>query len=357
MHLKTEPHNIKEGDFNLKVIGIDVHLRSVVVAIIDENLNVIEVGNVSFEEAINKIELYSPSIIAIDAPACLNKGLMDNEEYRTSIGRKINGHFNKKVSEYELSRRGINPFPTPASIEKVRSRNDLSWMENGFLLFDSLIGKGYVLLNENNQIANRSKGVVEVFPHASFSTLAGQLLQNKNTDEGLNQRYLILHEAGLNKLDIIMDGAKKKEKDDYLDAVVAAYTGYLIYNETGSFIGDVDEGQIGIPIKNIKESYKRSKKEQKSVKNEYRNDGIYEYEFLHNDSVLWIKHFTPLNNSPHIKEVLKINDENIIIHMVITDDEGKSVDAEFTNMSGGTQGLKVTDQYKSILKEFWGTRL
>ena len=125
----------------MKFIGIDVHLRSVVIAVIDENLNIIEVGDVSFIEAINKIEMYTPTIVAIDAPSSFNKGLMNDEEYRTSIGRIIKGHYNKKVSEYELSRRGINPFSTPDSMEQIRSRNDLSWMENGFWIYDSLIKK------------------------------------------------------------------------------------------------------------------------------------------------------------------------------------------------------------------------
>ena len=66
---------------------------------------------------------------------------MNDEKYRISIGRIIKGHYNKKVSEYELSRRGINPFSTPDSMEKIRSRNDLSWMENGFWIYDSLIKK------------------------------------------------------------------------------------------------------------------------------------------------------------------------------------------------------------------------
>ncbi len=122
----------------MNFIGIDVHLHLVVIAAIDENLNIIEVSNFSFEEAINKIQAYLPSIISIDAPSSLNKGLMNDEEYRKNIGRKIKGHYDKKVSEYELSRRGINPFPTPDSIEKVRSRNDLSWMEQGFWLYNNL---------------------------------------------------------------------------------------------------------------------------------------------------------------------------------------------------------------------------
>jgi predicted nuclease with RNAse H fold len=242
----------------LKFIGIDVHLHSVVVAVIDENLNIIEVSNVSFEETINKVEAYLPTIISIDAPSSLNKGLMNDEEYRKNIGRKINGHYNKKVSEYELSRRGINPFPTPDTIEKVRSRNDLSWMEKGFLLFNNLIDKGYMILNQNNLMESMEKGIVEVFPHASFSTLAGQLLQNKNTDEGLNQRWLLLQQLGFNNLDFIMKDVKRKDKDDYLDALAAAYTGYAISIGKGSFIGDAIEGQIALPIRDIKESYKRS---------------------------------------------------------------------------------------------------
>jgi hypothetical protein len=38
----------------LKFIGIDVHLRSVVIAVIGENLNIIEVSDVSFKEAMNR---------------------------------------------------------------------------------------------------------------------------------------------------------------------------------------------------------------------------------------------------------------------------------------------------------------
>lgn len=247
------------GIIILNYIGIDVHLRSVVIAVIDENLNIIEVSNVSFEEVINKIDVYLPSIISIDAPSSLNRGLMNDEEYRKNIGRKINGHYNKKVSEYELSRRGINPFPTPDSIEKVRSRNDLSWMEQGFWLYNNLIEKEYILLNQNNYLDSIDKGIIEVFPHASFSTLAGQLLKNKNTSEGLNERILLIEEVGLSNLDFIMKDVKNKDKDDYLDSIVAAYTGYTISKGNGSFVGDVSEGQIALPIRDIKESYKRSR--------------------------------------------------------------------------------------------------
>ncbi|AGF55949.1 putative nuclease with RNAse H fold [Clostridium saccharoperbutylacetonicum] len=339
----------------MNFIGIDVHLHSVVAAVIDENLNIIDVSNVSFEEVINMIHEYLPIVIAIDAPSSLNKGLMNDEEYRKNIGRKINGHYNKKVSEYELSRRGINPFPTPDNIEKVRSRNDLSWMEQGFWLYNNLLDKGYKLLDQNNYVDSMEKGIVEVFPHASFSTLAGQLLQNKNTDEGLNQRWLLLQQLGLNNLDFIMKAVKRKDKDDYLDAIVAAYTGYAISNGKGSFVGDATEGQIALPIRDIKESYKRSKYKEKSIVKEYQDDCSYEYEFLHNDSVLWLKYFTPINNSPKIKEVINIEEGNFSVFAIITNNEGKSAEVELTNMRGKTQGVKVTDKYKSILKEFWGS--
>ena len=53
---------------------------------------------------------------------------------------------------------------------------------------------------------------------------------------------------------------KRKDRDDYLDALVAAYTGYAISTGKGSFIGDAIEGQIALPIRDIKESYKRTSK-------------------------------------------------------------------------------------------------
>jgi len=61
----------------LNFIGIDVHLHSVDIAAIDENLNIIEVSNVSFEEAINKIKAHLPTI-SIDALSSLNKCLMND---------------------------------------------------------------------------------------------------------------------------------------------------------------------------------------------------------------------------------------------------------------------------------------
>ncbi|MBK1813142.1 DUF429 domain-containing protein [Clostridium sp. YIM B02505] len=244
----------------MKFIGIDVHLRSTVTAVIDEYLNIIEVKNLSLEETVDKVLEYKPQIVSIDAPSGLNTGLMNDENYRAALGRKINGHYNKKVSEYELSRRGINPFPTPDSIEKVRLRNDLSWMEKGLWLYEVLKEKNYILLNQDNYMDNRERGLVEVFPHASFSVLAGQLPFNKNTEEGLNQRYLLLKNTGISNLEDILSNAKKKDKDDFLDSIAAAYTGYLIYKDLGSFVGDVMEGQIGLPDKMIRDSYKRMKK-------------------------------------------------------------------------------------------------
>lgn len=347
--------NFKEGDFNLRFTGIDVHLRSVVISTIDEKLNVIEVEEVSFVEAVNRVELYSPAIVAIDAPANLNTGLMNDEKYRTSIGSKIKGHYNKKVSEYELSRRGINPFSTPDSIGKIRIRNHLSWMEKGFWIYETLMGKGYILLNEKNYLDNKDNGVIEVFPHASFSTLAGEILPNKNSDEGINQRYILLEKAEFNNLESILSRLKRRDKDDYLDSLVAAYTGYLIYTGKGSFVGDIDEGQIALPVSNIKDSYKRSKDKQIPYFEEYINSDFYEYEFLHNDSALWLKHFVPINNSPNIKDVLGSDNQHMIIRMRILNDEGKTVDALFTKMQGQAKGLKVMPQYKNILKDFWGS--
>jgi len=60
----------------------------------------------------------------VDAPYKLNHGFMNNDEYRMDLNCKLKGHYNKKVSEYELSRRGINPFSTPGGMDEITGWKD-----------------------------------------------------------------------------------------------------------------------------------------------------------------------------------------------------------------------------------------
>ncbi|RMD01106.1 DUF429 domain-containing protein [Clostridium autoethanogenum] len=343
----------------MKFCGIDVHLRTLSIAEIDENFNVNLLKNMTLNELEEYIKTTPITLIGIDAPYNLNQGLMNDEAYRNKLGRKINGHYNKKVSEYELSRRGINPFSTPASMEIVRSKNYLSWMETGFKVYNILKEREFGLLNESNLNEKKDRGMIEVFPHACFTVLAGKLLSNKNTEKGINERINVIEGQGFTGIRDYIQNINKKYKDDFLDALIAAYTVYKIYNESGTFVGDIVEGQIALPVDKIKDSYKRAADPESNINKKEESviiqfNKIYEYKVKHCDSVLWLKHFKPINGAPDALELLKTK-QNEDINVIIVDENNEIVNVTLVSMKNRSDGLKVSDEYKKILKDFWGS--
>lgn len=344
-------------------IGIDVHLHSLVIAVINEKLKILEVRELNIDEVIPKVLFYKPNIIAVDAPYNLNFGLMNNEEYRKKLAGKINGHYNKKVSEYELSRRAINPFSTPDSIDKTFDRNDLKWMNTGFGLFKKLKELGFNLLNEENCDEKKNRGLIEVFPHASFTTLAEYILSKKSTEVGLTERCNILEKIGLDGIQDIINNTKKKDKDDYLDALVAAYTAFKIYNGEGTFVGDKMEGQIALPTGNLKDLYKRLKKlvVKEKTTNAVNIDIIdlgseFEYEYKNVDSVIWLKYFKSINNAPDISILLDLmNNNDITIPVTIFNSNNHSIEVILQPIKNSIYGLKPLKEFKEVMKEFWGS--
>lgn len=343
----------------MNFFGVDVHHESFVLVAIDEKLNIIETITLKIDEFINYIDIYSPKVVAIDAPYKLNLGLMNNKDYRQKLGIHNEGHYNKKVSEYELSRRGINPFSTPDSIEKIREKTYLQWMESGFELYRILELKGYNILNELNFYRNKDKGLIEVFPHACFTILAGKLLENKKTKQGIEERIKILKEIGFVCIDNYLSSIKRKYIDDYMDAIIAAYTAFIIYNENGMFLGDLEEGQIAIPANKIQDSYKKSKvtgKENNSNMNKIEDlKKEYVYKLKNCDSVLWLKHFQPINDTTiNIKNLLELINPKYIKAEIINIDN-YSVFIELIKMKNRNDGLKIADKYKEVMKGFWGS--
>ena len=94
----------------MNFIGVDVHKGKLTVANIDKNLNIELIGNMNTQELIEYVKIRKNLILAVDAPYKLNHGFMNNEQYRIELNCKLKGHYNKKVSEYELSKRGIIHF-------------------------------------------------------------------------------------------------------------------------------------------------------------------------------------------------------------------------------------------------------
>lgn len=236
-------------------IGVDVHLKELTIAAIDEKLNIDFFKSVDKEEFYRIVKEYNPKIISIDAPSMLNKGFMNDEGYRANLSKNIKGHFNKKVSEYELSRRNIHPFSTPGSLEDAKGWKN--WMNNGFMIFEKLSVMGYPLITSKNH-GEIEKGCHEVFPHASFTTLLGYIPSNKKKELGINERIQVLRDGGVKDL-CLLDDVKKKDIADVLDALIAAYSGFVLDSGGAIFLGDYREAEVVVPVHDIKDSYRYKK--------------------------------------------------------------------------------------------------
>lgn len=341
----------------MNFIGVDVHKEKLTVANIDKNLNIEFIDNINTRELIEYVKSRENVIIAIDAPYKLNYGFMDNNKYRMDLNSKLKGHYNKKVSEYELSRRGINPFSTPGSMDEITGWKE--WMNTGFNLYSKLENLGYMEISINKYNDN-IKGFIEVFPHACFTVLLDYIPSKKDTEAGLKERIDILEKVGLKDIDKILQGSGKHEKTDKLDALVAAYTAYLTYRGNVAYVGDIREGHIVLPTNNLKDSYKRLKKLStqevitapmlEGIENKYSHL----YEYINVDSVLWLKYFTPLDNSPAINSII-VGNVNSSIKVIITNDQNQDIEVELELLKNRKDGLKVCKEHKAKLKTFWGS--
>jgi hypothetical protein len=135
-----------------------------------------------------------------------------------------------------------------------------TWMEIGFNLYNELERLGCRRVKDSYE--NINKGAIEVFPRACFTTLAGYKLSKKSTEEGLNERISVLSKCGFKGLDRRVTGSKHV-KYYKLDALAATYTGFLTFKRKVSFLGDAKEGEIVVPVKELKDSYKYISKVEK----------------------------------------------------------------------------------------------
>ncbi|MCT4634108.1 MAG: DUF429 domain-containing protein [Firmicutes bacterium] len=230
----------------MKFIGIDVHKDGLMVACINENLEILILEEMTREEFYKFASEEKIQIIAIDAPLGPNIGLMDDEIYRKNLDTNINGHYNKKVSEYKLSKMGIRAFSTPKNLGELVGWK--SWMKIGFELNDRLISMGYHKIS-SDRMDNVERGIIEVFPHGSFKVLLGKRPEKKSTIEGINQRKSILEEVGFSDIDKYLLNISRKLATDKLDSLIGAYTALKIFKKQSVFVGDSLEGEIALPLK------------------------------------------------------------------------------------------------------------
>ena len=190
------------------VIGIDLagsEKRNTGICVLNENFETKCFVVHTNKEILELVEKFKPDLIAIDAPLSLPKG-------RKSLDRKEKIHF--RECDRKLLELGIKFFPITLGPMRMLTRR-------GIKLRKILEKKGYK--------------VIEVYPGATQDIL-------KIARKNVSLRKL---RNGLKKLGIKIE--KRKLTHDELDAITAAFTGYLHLKGKTISLGDEKEGVIVIP--------------------------------------------------------------------------------------------------------------
>lgn len=230
-------------------------------AVLDADCRLVIVAGGEMEDVIKLIEDKKSNIAVVNAPTSVNHGLV-----RAKLAEEKNlvnpRGADMRMAEYLLRERGVSVPPTPSRIE-----NSPAWMQMAFDLHKKMEEIGYRLFPAGE--AHRQR--METNPHAVFCALLGQVPLPKPTLEGRLQRQLVLHGMGEDITDPmdffeeitrhrILQGSLPMEfiyTTEQLDALAAAYTAWAVINSPNeiTIVGDKEEGQIYLPVKELKEKY------------------------------------------------------------------------------------------------------
>ena len=175
----------------------------------------------SDEDIVAFIEVHRPTLVAIDAPLSLPLGLCCLEE--TCSCQPLSSRKGRQC-ERELSALGIGCYyTTKRSIIK---------------------GMVYRGISLKADLERQGRTVIEVYPYASKLRLFG-LLPRKTTVAGRQALQALLQR--------LIPSVPSPQEDllshDALDALLAAYTGFLYDCGGTEALGDPSEGLLHIPIR------------------------------------------------------------------------------------------------------------
>jgi predicted nuclease with RNAse H fold len=249
-------------------IGIDTTAgrRPLSLAALDDNLRVAALESADLDGTLAFVERWPRAVVAVDAPQSPNQRLMRKPRIRKAFGLNPRSRTfaDWKVCEYELRRRNLRIYNTPA-----RPADTPAWMRVGFDLYRRLETMGFAFFRTGDPMGDRT--VVEVHPHACYAALLGRRPLSKGTLEGRLQRQMALYVEGIdlaNPIHVleeisrhhILNGDLPLEgllDHDALDALAAAYTAYLAHQKPAriSQVGDAVEGLITVPVGALKDHY------------------------------------------------------------------------------------------------------
>lgn len=248
-------------------IGIDPTAggRPLTFAALDRHLRPLRLAAGSETEALAFVRGQEKAIAAVCGPPRPNQGLMQNQEIRDALNPPPRpGRWHRyRLVEYLLNQHGIRIPRTPTQTE-----NCPRWMHTSFDLYHHLEESGFLAGPQ----PNAARQWIEVYPHASYTVLLGHLPYAKNSLEGRLQRQLLLHQLGVEIPDPmrvfeeitrhrILQGVLSLEalySTAELDALIAAYTAWTVAQrpEQVTVLGDPREGQIVLPVAELKPRYR-----------------------------------------------------------------------------------------------------
>ncbi len=175
--------------------------------------------------------------VAVDAPRRPNVGRMKDQAFRDtlSLPPEKRTYLNCRLVEYELGRRGLSCYFTPAG-ELTTGKK---WMQVGFDVYKELGGLDFTEFR--NQEAFPDRLMMEYYPYASFCALVGGYPGKKGTTEGRRVRVDALAQYGMRREDLAY------LTTDGLDAAAGAVTAKALACGAGCWLGDAEEGFIVLP--------------------------------------------------------------------------------------------------------------
>jgi predicted nuclease with RNAse H fold len=202
------------------VAGIDVaeERKGLDLVVLDHRRNLIaSEGRLSLDDAIAILLDIGPEVVCIDSPSAW-------------------AHEGKsRRSEIALRKIGITAFSTP------RDPGDhpfYRWMRVGFSIYQALAPTFIVY---DGSILNGS--AIEVFPEATAVLLAGRLRNKGESKRTFRGEVLSQHGVSAENLPTV----------DRIDAALAALTGVLALEGEQTFVGDLAEGVILLPVSRLPE--------------------------------------------------------------------------------------------------------
>lgn len=233
-------------------------------AAIDQNFKLVTINAGELDDVLAFVNAQQGSVLAVNAASRPSIGLVRQGEIRQNLpplhvsGRSLD----MRLAEHKLREHGINVSMTPARRELCSS-----WVQSGFDFYrriEALGFKEYPAVDSPNQW-------LETHPHASFCAMLGHSPLTRATLEGRLQRQLVLFEQGVimrdpmdffeeltrHKLLLGLIPLEQVYSVEELDAISAAYVAFIAgrHPERISKVGDAQEGQIVLPVSQLKDKY------------------------------------------------------------------------------------------------------